>query len=585
MTTPDQDVLIAAFAAWKTANYPSLSDDDAFEFYCPTQILKEYAPTTSEVAAGVIQGPKDGGIDSFYVILNENEILNIDSPVVAGHTNAINALAAEPRLDVYVIQSKWQDSWKSDPITRARDSLEQLLPRTADEKALESVYETTLLDRTRIYRNAYGYLLAKSPSVRVHFRYATKASQLHLDQAVGQQNKSKLLKNALVPLLPTGGEVDTELLGATQMVALLRVTPSTKVPLEFSHDLIRATSSFVGLVKVRDYLKFIHREDSNEIRPGIFESNVRDFAGESGVVNSAIKGTITTDSDTSFWWLNNGVTVLADDAEDVPPHAVNLTRPLIVNGLQTTNVIHLASLSGSIPAERLDQSILVRIITAADSAIRDQVIAGTNRQTNITSVQLKATDLLHVQIEEYLATKNWFYERRKNQYRGTSTPAGRIISINELAQVMIAVALGRPDDARARPSGLVNREDIYDQIFPDDAFRPAYAIALDILAGVDTFIHSAQAKAILDDPTNIRFYIATGYVMKKLRIKKIQSIHFFRNATRLQPSTGDPVFVKVLNALNTARLAEEKEHPEQPRDQMFKGSALTPRFIAALQKA
>ena len=140
MTTPDQDVLIAAFNEWKIANYPSLSDEDAYEIYCPTQILKEYSPSTTEVADGVIEGSKDGGIDSFYVILNENEILNIDSPVVAGQTKAINALAPEPRLDVFVIQSKWQDSWKSDPITRARDTLEQLLPRTADEKALESVY-------------------------------------------------------------------------------------------------------------------------------------------------------------------------------------------------------------------------------------------------------------------------------------------------------------------------------------------------------------------------------------------------------------------------------------------------------------
>jgi len=377
-----------------------MADGDAYEYFASTQILKEYSPSTSDVAKGVVKKAKDGGIDSFYVVLNENEILDIDSPVVAGQASAVNAIAQGPRLDVFVIQSKWSPSWKSDPITRARDSLTQLLPRTADERSLEAVYETTLLERTRIYRSVYTHLLAKSPVVHVHFLYATKGAEDILKNSHDQANKAGLLKGAVEPLLPTGGTVDVELLGATAMCELLRYTPATKVPLQFSHDLVRATSSFVGLVKISDYLKFIHRENSVELRAGLFDSNVRDFAGETGTVNGAIKETVTSDAATSFWWLNNGVTILADEAEDVPPHAINLTRPLIVNGLQTTNVIHLASADKAIPAARLEQSILVRVITAADSATRDMVIAGTNRQTNITSIQLKATELIHVEIEE-----------------------------------------------------------------------------------------------------------------------------------------------------------------------------------------
>ncbi|RLK52511.1 AIPR family protein [Microbacterium telephonicum] len=583
--TPDQDVLEAAFMEWRAANYPGMADGDAYEYFASTQILKEYSPSTSDVAKGVVKKAKDGGIDSFYVVLNENEILDIDSPVVSGQASAVNAIAQGPRLDVFVIQSKWSPSWKSDPITRARDSLTQLLPRTADEKSLEAVYETTLLERTRIYRSVYTHLLAKSPVVHVHFLYATKGAEDILKSSHDQANKAGLLKGAVEPLLPTGGTVDVELLGATAMCELLRYTPATKVPLQFSHDLVRAASSFVGLVKISDYLKFIHRENSVELRAGLFDSNVRDFAGETGTVNGAIKETVTSDAATSFWWLNNGVTILADEAEDVPPHAINLTRPLIVNGLQTTNVIHLASADKAIPAARLEQSILVRVITAADSATRDMVIAGTNRQTNITSIQLKATELIHVEIEEYLATRGWFYERRKNQYRNAGKPADRIISINELAQAMIAISLGRPADARARPSTLINRPEIYAQIFPDDAQRPAYAAALDLLEAVDAFVKSKPAQKILDDSTNARFYVATGYVMKKLRLKKIESIKYFNNHARIKPSSTDPVMYKVLQALVDAYNEEVKANPNQTRDQVFKGSALTPRFLAEVYKS
>ncbi len=195
----------------------------------------------SDVAKGVVKKAKDGGIDSFYVVLNENEILDMDSPVVAGQASAANAIAQGPRLDVFVIQSKWSPSWKSDPITRARDSLTQLLPRTADEKSLEAVYETTLLERTRIYRSVYTHLLAKSPVVHVHFLYATKGAEDILKSSHDQANMDGLLKGAVEPLLPTGGTVDVELLGATAMCELLRYTPATKVPLQFSHDLVRAT--------------------------------------------------------------------------------------------------------------------------------------------------------------------------------------------------------------------------------------------------------------------------------------------------------------------------------------------------------
>lgn len=583
-SNPDQDVLEAAFAAWKMENYPSETEGAAFEYYTASEVLKEYAPSPSEVASGVVKKAKDGGIDSFYVVLNENEILDIDSPVVAGQTSALNGLAPSPKLDVYVIQSKWSAGWKSDPLTRARDSLTQLLPRHVDEAALELVYETSLLERTRIYRSAYTNCLAKSPVVHVHVIYATKGTQAKLDQSADQQNKAELLKASVKPLLPTGGEVSVELVGATGMCELMRTAPATKVSLDFSHDLVRASNSYVGLVKIRDYLKFIHRDGSSELRAGLFDSNVRDFAGESGGVNGAIKGTITSDEDTSFWWINNGVTILADNAEDLPPHAINLTRPLIVNGLQTTNVLHLASLDKAIPERRLEQSILVRVITAADSATRDMVIAGTNRQTNITSLQLKATETIHIEIEEYLGTRGWYYERRKNQYRNAGKPAARVVSINGLSQAMIAIALGRPADARARPSSLISKPEVYSEIFPDDAQRPAYAAALDLLESVDSFLTSAAAAAILNDSTNVRFYVATGYVMKKLRLKKVESIKYHRNFGRIEPKSDDPVLIKVLEALKIAYEAEDVENPGQTRDQIFKGSRLTNRFLREIEK-
>ena len=42
----------------------------------------------------------------------------------------------------------------------------------------------------------------------------------------------------------------------------------------------------------------------------IFESNVRDYQGNTDV-NEGIAASLGTASSEDFWWLNNGVTVLA----------------------------------------------------------------------------------------------------------------------------------------------------------------------------------------------------------------------------------------------------------------------------------
>jgi hypothetical protein len=578
----DQDVLDAAFFAYKAAQYPLETDGDAFEYFSAEQFMKEYAPTNSEIRKGVIGRSKDGGIDSLYVVLNENEILDVDSPVVVGQATAISALSTAPILDVIVIQSKWSPSWQSDPITRARDSLEQLLDRSVDEVSFESIYASQLLERTRIFRLAYTNLLSKSPIVRVTVRYVTKGPARNLADAHDQENKQTVLKQAIQRMLPTGSSVEAELVGATGMCAVLRSTPAVMAAIEFANGFVKAADSFVGLVTISDYLTFMHRPGTRELRPGLFESNVRDFAGEAAKVNQLIKETITSDDSTSFWWLNNGVTVLVDDATDVPPRGVNLTRPLVVNGLQTTRVIHAASIAGTIPPSRLAQSILVRIIKSSDAAIRDAVIAGTNRQTSITSVQLKATELLHVQIEEYLSTIGWFYERRRHQYRGARKPASRVVTINELAQAMIAVSLGRPADARARPSSLTSDAAIYEEIFAANSDRVQYGVALQIMDVVDQYIQSPEGRGILDDPTNARYYVATGYTLKKLRAKNTSSIKFANNHLRIDPKLTDKQLTQTMNALKRGSETISKANAKLTRDQIFKGAELMPEFLKEL---
>lgn len=584
--TPDQAVLESAFSSFKAQELPDTTDGEAFEHFCGQELTKHFDLSSSEVRKGVVGGDHDGGIDGFYVIVNESEVLDIDSPVVLNESKAIQALPQNVAVDVVIVQAKWTDSWQSDPLSRMRDTLERTLPLDTDAKSLEATLSSSLIERTGIFRDLYKNTLKKFARFRFRFRiyYATKGPEENLLDNHDAEAKRKALESSVQKMLPTGATVTAQLLGAKGMCEVLASTPSTTSTLRFSGPFIRDDKSFIGLVSLRDYLTFIRQEDGEELRPGIFESNVRDYSGAKGQVNSSIRETLTSDDGPSFWWLNNGVTVLCDAAQDAPPLSVALTNPLVVNGLQTSNVLHEAERLNAVPEARLTQGLLVRIINSGDEAVRDGVIASTNRQSSIPPAQLHATEKQHRDIEAFFETQGWYYERRKHQYRGTGKASKRLVGMADLSQYMIAIALGRPDDARARPQSILNDDKLYATIFGDGVDRKSYLSAVTVMEHVDTFLRSDDAKNVFDDFTNARFYVAVGYVMRSLRAYTPDKIHWGKNHHRVPKSVNATRIREVLEVLKQTYDTFQAANPEATRDQVFKGKNLKADFFAALKK-
>ena len=66
---------------------------------------------------------------------------------------------------------------------------------------------------------------------------------------------------------------------------------------------------------MNEYFRFVTDSDGS-LRRYLFESNVRDYMG-TNYVNSSIESTLArgrSAADEDFWWLNNGVTVIASQA-------------------------------------------------------------------------------------------------------------------------------------------------------------------------------------------------------------------------------------------------------------------------------
>lgn len=78
----------------------------------------------------------------------------------------------------------------------------------------------------------------------------------------------------------------------------------------------------------------------------------------------------------------------------------------------------------------------------------------------------------------------------------------------------MAIALQRPDSARARPSSLVKDESDYKRVFSDEHPLHLYAASVLLMKRVDTFLRSEAIGMNRKDQTNLRFYVAMLAAMK-----------------------------------------------------------------------
>jgi hypothetical protein len=269
-------------------------------------------------------------------------------------------------------------------------------------------------------------------------------------------------------------------------------------------------------VRLDAYEKFI-TSDEGELDTSLFEANVRDYEGET-LVNKSIEQTLAkVDPDVDFWWLNNGVTIVATQVQ-LANKLLQLESPQIVNGLQTSTEIYKRSRQDSQLSDQ--RSVLVKIIQANDPSVRERIIRATNSQTSFGPSALRATDKVQRQIEDYLARHDYYYERRRRYYYNQGKPMDRIVSIDGMGQALVSVLVQTPHVARATPS-KVFEPDIYDLAFHAEYPIQMYAATIQLLHQCDVFLKSVRVES----PEDFRFQLAM-----------LAAIAASRKA---RPSTGD----------------------------------------------
>lgn len=261
-----------------------------------------------------------------------------------------------------------------------------------------------------------------------------------------------------------------------------------------------AVNGHIVLSTLSEYNKFL-RGGGDEVRAELFESNVRDFQGDTEV-NAEIVSTLQHEKTVEFWWMNNGVTILASRAT-LNGDTVTIENPQIVNGLQTSTQIirHFSSVQSDD-----NRNIMVKIVSSDNEETRDKIIKATNSQNAVQPATLRATDKVQRDIEETLKSAGLYYDRRKNFYKNEGKPADKIISIPLMAQAVMAIILARPDSARARPSSLIKDNVVYSQVFSETHPIGLYPNAATLIRHVDRVL-KRRPEMTARDRSNLRFYV------------------------------------------------------------------------------
>lgn len=476
---------------------PGITPSGFFELFTAEQVLKDYDLSYDEIDSGLVGDGGDGGIDAIYVLVN-GELVQEEPDY--------SHLKKNITLELVIVQAKTSAGFQETPVERFLTVSEDILDLSKAPSALCATYNELLVEAITCFRTVHNQLAAKFPAFRVRYYYASKGD----NPDANVRNKVEKLQAAVKRHFPSS-EFSFKFLGASELLTLARRSPQTTYVLPLAENPISSAGQvgFVCLVHLREYFTFIS-DGSGGLRRNIFEANVRDYQGRTEV-NDDIQHSLQKPHEEDFWWLNNGITVLATKASQ-SGKALTIEDPQVVNGLQTSTEIF--NYCKKFNTENDDRKILVRIIVPSEAESRDRIIKATNSQTAVQQASLRATDKVHRDIEEFLRPRGLFYDRRKNYYKNDGKPRDKIVGISHLAQAVMAILLQRPDTARARPSSLLKKDEDYGKVYSDSHPIEMYYTCAEIMRRVEDYLRLPATGLTPKDRNNLRFYIAMHVTAK-----------------------------------------------------------------------
>jgi hypothetical protein len=491
MSAHEVKLFEANFNVWKTERAAGLTESKAFERYVIEQVLKDFDLSNDAIESGDCGAEDDGGVDAVYLFMNNTHIALETPPIVP----------AGP-IELHLIQAKYEKGFAETAVQKLESFAKDLLSYDKPVDDLKYL-NSKARDAIRNFREKYNDEVMGNPhTLSVIFHYGCKAAT-----EPGPKDKVALRAENLVKYVKgilSSAEVRFITWTAKHLLETARKVPETDVVVSVAECFATEDGSTVCLIKLRDYAEKLLTNADGGLQTRFLEPNVRDYNGKSNPVNKQIRATLEempVVSQEDFWWLNNGITILADECP-VNGHKMKIKNPEVVNGLQTSHEIF--EWYNSHKNDKDTRNVLVRVIVATDEKSRSKIIKATNSQTAVSMLSLMSTDQIQEDIEDRLRLYGLFYDRKKGEYRRLKKAIKKIVGMGAMAQAVMAVALQKPDQARGRPETYV--KDHTAEVFDTAIDRDLYAACVLLDRQVIEFLQTQGLES--DELRDIRYYVS-----------------------------------------------------------------------------
>ena len=395
-------------------------------------VMQYYLPdiTIYDIDESIVDGSNDCGIDAIYIDEIEGQRpevyifqskyhtknnafeVNFEGSALEKMQNAINN---------FILRETFDKSYQNNELN---DRLNNV--RTLDMPIYHIIFCSNTLPPNKEAREKYndfimGHDLMKS--LETHYVHISEISQFIIP---------KQTRNITEKLQFTGEKITTEI-GSVRMV--------------------------LGSISVKDLAKL--REVHGE---ALFDKNVRGFLTRRNIINRKIEETASSEEDSPYFlFLNNGITIVCDDFTAdtrLKAASIKIENMQIVNGGQTTNSIFEAYKKNIL---RDDAEVLVKVLRISDNKLLEKIILSTNSQTRVTDRDLRSNDDVQKLIEKVLLDYGYYYEARKDKYKGDKKAYGKRVDAEVAAQSYYAAIKQAPAIAKNQKRKLFG--DYYDSIF------------------------------------------------------------------------------------------------------------------------
>lgn len=529
-------IIEGCIKTFQELNEIDLNQSEIFELFALTQIHKNRNITFENIEDSIVDGGNDGGVDSLMVLIDEEYIENIDDLTNFNFSN-------RTRSRFIISQCKKENSFKEGPIDKLITTIPILLDLEKNEVALLSRFNSDLVSKTMLLTETWKKTAIGGGSIYVDYIYTTIASKIEINDVFNQK------KNQLIDLTKqclSTQHVTFNNYSSTELLALYQKQKSNRLLLEFKDRPLSSEYEgngigYIGTVILSKYKEFL-TSDSGEIRDDLFESNIRHFQGLVDV-NKKIKTTIENISNEDFWWLNNGITMVAEEPKEVGKK-LSIENIQIVNGLQTSYSIF----NNYLENENDNRSVLVKVIINSNKETTDHIIASTNSQNPVSATLLRATEPIQRELELYFLNQGYYYDRRKNYYKNLGKPSTKIFSIQYTAQAIESIIFDEPHIARASPTSLFKNEVTYNHIFNNSKNFQAYLNCCLINRKTHNFWSKYENQEIKSKISNFKLHL--GCIIVKELFQK-RTITFDEIVAINIDDVNDTLFDQTVKFLNS----------------------------------